>query len=419
MELFLNLAGTAVMVVFLVLLVWRGLWQLGWLPAALHCPFAVKPLPRQAQQPFDRRLCLFWFCAALAVQWAAALFGAWRTGHLADFGPWFWHRFTTAGDAPHYLRIAQEGYATEGEWVNLIVFYPLYPTLIELVARLTGLAAKQWGRALAALLISQLCWGFAAVRLRILAGRLCGNDICAARCASAAMLLFPFSFFSLGVYTESLFLLLTLGCLDALACGRFDRAGLWGFLAALCRTQGVLLVLAAGYAWFAAGKKSVRSFVPLLAIPAGFGVYLWLNWMTCGSPNAYYYFQTQPPWYQSVHWVGTNLAQNWSMAVAHPGLARFIYWPQIVLYFAAMALLLYGVLHGAPVWLLIYGGGYIGFSYLSGWLISGSRYVFGCAALYPVVGCIKNKAARYAVLAAETIFLLLYSVYYMQGQAIM
>ena len=36
-----------------------------------------------------------------------------------------YERMTTAGDAPHYLYLAQEGYQSEGEKANLIVFYPL------------------------------------------------------------------------------------------------------------------------------------------------------------------------------------------------------------------------------------------------------------------------------------------------------
>ena len=41
-------------------------------------------------------------------------------------------RFTTAGDAPHYLFLATEGYQATGEQANLIVFYPLYPLLMRL-----------------------------------------------------------------------------------------------------------------------------------------------------------------------------------------------------------------------------------------------------------------------------------------------
>ena len=42
-------------------------------------------------------------------------------------------RFTVAGDAPHYLYLAEHFYATAGEKINLIVFYPLYPFLVGLL----------------------------------------------------------------------------------------------------------------------------------------------------------------------------------------------------------------------------------------------------------------------------------------------
>ncbi len=446
MAIFLNIAGSACMIVFLLLLIWRGLSELGWLPArCLYPPDAPngrhEKTPKHARQAgqtpthatarseaathntpaalLSRREGIFWFCAALALSWLFVYLGFLLSGQAAytDFLPHFWARFTAAGDAEHYQYLAESWYATAGEKINLIVFYPLYPLCLRCLRVLT-----LGNTLLAGLLLSQLCWGLAAVALRRLAGRL--YPPAAARCVVLGMVLFPFSFFALGVFTESLFLLMSILTLDAIVTKRFARAGIMGFLATLCRTQGVLLLLAAVYAVLAEyrGKQIWHSWRKLLAlapIPLGYCIYLGLNWHYCGDALAFLYYQSIAPWYQHADWIGNNLAQQWGMAVSYPGLANYIYFPEIALYFVAMALLLYGVLRGVKIPLLLYGGAYIGASYLSSWLISGSRYVFGGVALYLVFGQIKSLKIQILLLCASALFLLYYACCFMQGQAIM
>ncbi len=413
----LNAAASGCMLVFVALLAWRGLSQLGWLPAAARRPGRPAGPVRAGAEASARELAL-WAVLAVALEWGFIAFGWAAAGRGEPFLEWFWQRFTTAGDAEHYLYLAQYGYARAGDQVNCIVFYPLYPLAIRVVGLFTG------DFALAAVLISQSCWAAAAAALRRLAGRLVPSRQ-SARCAVLALVLFPFSFFSMGIFTESLFLLLTVLALDAVVCGRWRAAGVAGFLAALCRTQGVLLVLAAAFAWLAAcptaaeKRRQWRGALWCLAPLAGYGLYLWLNRLYCGSAGAFLYYQSIAPWYQHAQWVGRTIGQQWQMIQDYPGLARFIYWPQMILYFAAMALLLAGLAGGAPVPLLLYGGAYIGASYLSSWLISGSRYTFGCAPLYLMLPYLPRRWMRWAVLALEGAALALYVTYYMQGQAIM
>lgn len=446
MALYLNIAGSTCMILFLLLLVWRGLWQLGWLPRALACPFApheqaplcknatdarampapLASIPKakarvQSEAPCTLAEGVFWFFCAIVLSLFFVWVGFQCSGaqEYNSFLPYFFSRFTTAGDGEHYQYIAENWYATMGDAINLIVFYPLYPFCIKILRLFSG---NYLSSALVGLIFSQICWGYAAVCLRRLAGRLYPPHL--AQFAPLAMVLFPFSFFSLGVFTESLFLLLTILAMDGIVTKRFAQVGVWGFLAALCRTQGVVLIVAAVYAWLAAhpgklARQKWRSALPLALIPLGYFVYLGLNWLYCGDPLAFLYYQSIAPWYQSVDWIGNNLAQQWGMAVAYPGLAKYIYLPEIALYFVAMCLLLYGVLAGVPMPVLLYGGAYIGASYLSNWLISGSRYVFGCAALYLVVAHIKQPKIRVLLLVLEGAFLVYYACCYMQGQAIM
>ena len=403
-------AGSASIVLCVALMALCALRDLGWLPAPLPRPRA----PGAHAAPLAAREAVFWFLAALASQWAVVLaaycivHGGW-----AGLGEGLWQRFTTAGDSPHYLYLAQNGYQRSGEQSNLIVFYPLYPLLLRLLGALAG------GRyALCGMVLSQLCFGGAAVCLRALAGRRLPAG--GARCAAAALLLYPFAFFAFGVYTEGLFLLLSLAALYLLETRRWGAAGVAAALAALCRTQGLALLFAALFAVLAAPRRERRGgWAAVLGAPAGYGAYLCLNWAVQGDFFRYLYHQSVAPWYQHAQWFGANLVQQFGMAQDYPGLARFIYIPQLVLYFVGLAALAFLLWRGTAPAAGIYALAYFGMSYLSSWLISGGRYLFGCVGLFLALGSVRRPALRAALLAGEGALFLLYAVYYMQGQAIM
>jgi hypothetical protein len=272
---------------------------------------------------------------------------------------------------------------------------------------------------MAGLVISWACWGAACVSMLELAAQRYERS----RAALAALLLalYPFSFFSMGVYTESLFLLLSTQCLLRIEKRQWIAVGVLGCLASLCRTQGILLLLPAVYAWLRARKEKEQGYqgLFLLLVPAGLGGYLLLNKLVAGSWTAYYRYLSAPPWYQSVKWIAANLMQHYEMAHQYPGLAPFIYVPQLVAYFGVMVMLLYGVFSGAPVHILLYGGAYLGMFYSSAWLVSGPRYLFACLPLFLLLAKPKSAAWRNIIPVVSALLFFYYSVYYMQGQSIM
>lgn len=434
--------GGGLMLLFLALLVPRCAGQLGLLKKDPFEAAGRRGPSQPAYRPGAAGL-LTAFFGVLAVQWAFALL-CWLTlrqpGGLPAFLAHFWQRFTTAGDSPHYLLLARQGYVTAGEDAKLIVFYPLYPLLIRLAHTLLAPFGAGWE--LSALLCSQLCWGGAGAAMLRLAGRHFGRE--QAFCAVLMMALYPFGFFSLGVFTESLFLLLCLLCISAAGERRWPAAGLFCALAGLCRTQGLALLPALGFLWLRLEGRRLfaRASVPassqagpepapqkappmsralfgLLLMPLGYLGYLLLNAALFGDPLIFMQFQSAPPWYQSIRWIGPNLTQHWQLAHEYPGLAPFIYHSQLALYFVGMAFLLWGLLTGRPVHWLVWGGGYTGMCYLSSWLISGSRYMFGCLPLFLLAASIRRRPLRVLLLAASGWALFYFGSFYMQGQAIM
>lgn len=115
------------------------------------------------------------------------------------------------------------------------------------------------------------------------------------------MAVFPFSFFFLRVYTESLFLLLAILAIASAYDGRWWRAGMAGSLAALTRPNGILI--AAPLLCFAlADRPSARALGRRLAavmlVPVGLGLYCFYVYTLTGSPLAW--LEAQRYWHYSI-----------------------------------------------------------------------------------------------------------------------
>ena len=326
-------------------------------------------------------------------------------------------RLTQPGDAVRYLDLAQNGYVASGENAINLVFYPLYPLLVRALSFLT------FGNLpLAGLILSQTAYSAASVVLY--------ETLCLDRPKKDAwfgvlfMAFQPFSVFVMGVYTEGLFLLLTITCLFFLRKQRYLSAGAAGFLAALCRTQGVLLLFPAVYELVVRrfGKEKRRFQLQdagVLLIPAGFCVYLAINYALHGNPFQFLLYEADEPWYQTSEWISRNIALQFSMGREYKGLEWIIYYPQIILYFFGLAALFFGLFNKERVSEILYGGAYLGFTYLSGWMISGGRYMLGCVPVFIVLCGVKNEALKAFLLFASALFCFAYSLFFYMSFSIM
>ena len=220
-------------------------------------------------------------------------------------------------DSEWFLLIADEGYQV-GEIIRRFGvdyepsaaagFLPLYPVLIRALQPLVGPLP-------AGLLISNGCLFVSLLLLYRLVRREVGGDRgeVAAAAACVALLVFPSSLFLSAVYSESLFLALSLGAFSCARDRRFAAAGALGGLAALTRVFGILLVIPIIWEWWTHRNEpdsDERGWGVLWAAlpPAALGGYLLFCHAVFGDALALFHRQERwrgalsGPWNAFVRW---------------------------------------------------------------------------------------------------------------------
>jgi hypothetical protein len=222
----------------------------------------------------------------------------------AGAGNWLgiWNRW----DALNYQSLAQNGYQATGEARFLIVFYPLYPLLVRLLALACG------HYVLSAIIIS----GIASIIAGLLLQRLIELDHSSETAQRAVFFLFifPTSYFLHIGYTESLFLALALGCFLAARRKHWMMAGLLGALASLTRINGLILIPALAFEAFEqyrTTRRFERGWLWIGAVALGFGAYLLINLRVTGDAFAFLAFQREH-WFKSLAppWIGVRETIN-------------------------------------------------------------------------------------------------------------
>ena len=205
-----------------------------------------------------------------------------------------WNRW----DALNYQKLAQFGYSATGERQPLLVFYPLYPWTVRLVAFVTR------DYLVSAFIVSTLASLITAVVLLRLVELDYSKEL--AQRAVWFLFIFPTSYFLHIGYTESLFLMLVLSCVFAARKQRWLLAGLFGALACLTRANGVVLVPvlmaeAANQYWTT--RRWQWQWLWIGVAGFGFAGYLLLNKHVTGDAFAFTSYMQQffgkslsPPW---------------------------------------------------------------------------------------------------------------------------
>jgi hypothetical protein len=198
-------------------------------------------------------------------------------------------------DGQYYTAIATRGY---GASRLTTAFWPLYPTLVGAGARLTG-----WNVPRVGVLLSNLALLLALVLLHRLTRREHGPAV-ATRCVWL-MALFPTAFYFSAVFTEALFLLLSVAAAALASRDRWFGGAVAAALATVTRAAGVLvlpmlgLLLLARYGrdprrwWWRAGLLAAAGLTPLL--------FLWHIGAVWGDP-----------------WLPLTIQNRWKRALTPP-----------------------------------------------------------------------------------------------------
>jgi hypothetical protein len=217
-------------------------------------------------------------------------------------------------DSHYYIEIAQNWYSNQGAAQNLVAFFPLYPTLI----RLTTVNFEFIN--LSALLVSNVSSVFAVMYLFKLS-KIDYDDNAAAK-AVVYLCVFPTAFFLSIIYTESLFLAVTIASFYYARKQNWPAAGVLGALSALTRIGGLVLLPALLVEYLQQknwklqniNKKMLWVSLPLI----GFLVYLGVNYQATGNFFAFIDVE-RIKWHQSINpLMGLQQALQTSIAGVFP-----------------------------------------------------------------------------------------------------
>ena len=291
-----------------------------------------------------------------------------------------WHHY----DAKHYRNLAEFGYRDymENSQHLFLVFFPLYPWLVRLLAQLIP------NYDLCGHLLSSMCFVGACYMLARLTTEEFGRRVSVP--ALALFAAYPFMYFSAAYYTESLFLFLSLATFYCIRRHRYLFAGILGALAALTRMQGILLAAVAlvEYGctshplqkWRARDWRGLRRdcWSKLLCIgimAAGVIVYLWLNYAVEGNPFQFTIYQREH-WYQGFAILPECLRTIWnyllSTLTVRNGYA--IWGPEAILFIVCLAAAIYGVRRFPPAWMTYFLLAVL-LNYSLSWPLSIGRYM--------------------------------------------
>jgi hypothetical protein len=184
-------------------------------------------------------------------------------------------------DSVWYLAVAHSGYETDPARP---AFFPLYPLLLRALGSdiVVGIA------------LSLACFAVGAVLLYRLTALELGTA--AAGPAVMALALFPGSLFFSMVYSEALFLALSVGAVYAGRTGRWAWAGALGALAAATRSAGLVLLVPLALLWWAHSRRA-RDGARQALVPVGLAAFCGALALT--GHDALAPFDAQQQWYRS------------------------------------------------------------------------------------------------------------------------
>lgn len=292
-------------------------------------------------------------------------------------------------DGVWYREIATSGYeyANDGR-MHTVAFFPLLPLLMRGLMTL-GITAE-----VAGVVIDSLAFLGALLVLYLWVEE--HHGIRGARWATAVLAWCPFSLFTMVIYTEGLFLLLTTASLRAFAQHQHGWAALWGAMATATRVTGAALVPAFLFvAW--REKRPAIAYTAGLATTGGlllFSLYCAIHF---GDPLAFVHAQQGWQQYNESGWLGISKKIFANIVLFH--------FSAVIQELAKVAMVLGG---GYLLWylrgklnrvVLAYGFCSLALILLSGSVMSVNRFAYGNISLSFALGVLLARHTRWGYAA--------------------
>lgn len=214
------------------------------------------------------KFCLYTFIFSRLIIFFGFLYaGHTLLGHssfLSNFNHW---------DSGWYLSIARDGYSSSTDYTvyQNYVFFPLYPLLIKIVHQISGISLEVSGVLLSNFFFLLALYYFHELMLEYNFG------IVKSRLGTLLLAFSPANIYFVSIYTESLFLVLSIMAILFAYRDQWIKASLSGFLLAASRPNGVLIILPILLILkqtFHLKKKWQISHISLILIPFGLFIYM-------------------------------------------------------------------------------------------------------------------------------------------------
>lgn len=350
---------------------------------------------------------------------------------LTGFPRWLysWANF----DGVHYLRIADAGYKG-GALIQ--AFFPVYPLLLRAIADFFSLSFFVAGMIVSNLMFLLLCITFFVYVAQRFTVQLAWRSL-------LVLLLFPSSFFFVGVYTESFFITT---CILAFLFAR-NKWWLWAgvmiIIASATRVVGILLLPALTVDLFFQTYKITRettiyevfekildlvktqwyNIILILAGALGLTSYMGYLWQHYQDPLYFFHVQSEfsagrqeqiislpQVVYRYVKILWTVRPLDWKY---------YAYAQELFLSLSAFALIIYGLIHRKykiKISELVFCFSALLLPTMTGTFSSMTRYVLVCFPLFILIPQILKKRWQFALyVSCSAVFLCINTILFIQG----
>lgn len=271
-------------------------------------------------------------------------------GKQTSWSQYKWLDMWGVWDSRWYMDIAQNGYSTASKLPDFpdqtnFPFFPLYPLLMRLLGNLLG-GHYFW----AGLIISNVCLLLSCYVLYQLVKMQWGTKL--ALRSVKYLFLFPVSFIFSGVFTEALYLLLSLLCFYLAKRRQWWLAGLCGALLSATRTLGVLIALPLLFEYLQSIEFKPRSIrlnsLFLLLVPLGLAAFCLYNYQVTG--DLFFFKTNQAAWNREITNPITAFWQALTQGIGEPSFKKLLECAFFIATFALLSVFFKKI--GFSYWLL-------------------------------------------------------------------